>query len=1594
MTEPTPATEPQPDDSVGGSAPARWWRARGKWSRRFLIGVPVAIALYTLFGFFGVSLVARHIVRPLVERSIVGTISVGRIESNPYTFRLRVEDLEVADQSGRKTIALDVVETNFEFWRSLFKSGWHFQHLDLDGPYLFSEIASDGSFNLAALVRPDPDGTESEPLGAIPHLVIDRLDVTNGLVRLDDFTLPEPFAIGVGGLTFSLVNLDTAPAVDNHHTLVATTDTGARLTWDGVFNTEPFMSKGTIVATDLMMPRFMPYLLRYTDARVVDGRLSASIAYDFAPLAEPRRASVNVSRIDLVDVKVEREKQSLASMPAMGIETVDIDAHGRTASIARITMHEGTLLLDRDLNGELNLARMLIMPAGALTAEEAEAIEAAARDAAAVGVTEAGPTVPVERVDPRTIPYPVRQLLTAISYLVQDVVGPWDIALEEVRIEKQSIDITDRGAGPGAVVSVPVRDLSLVAGPMRSGEGFVIPFTSTLRVGPDGQVSLGGSLGVRERVFESTIRAEGVELDPTSPYLALVLSPPLQSPTLQSAKVFVDARVIARTPDPNSGTYRWSGMVRFEDAVLQQSPEGGPTVDVMRAPFAELRGDASVALDSVTGQRYEWDGEIVLTEIVGTGALLEALALGTGSSMVERVAFDGQLVAERMLGDTAQLRWRGALEVSGAKSAELVIGGTSLATGFDAFGLDGTANLGLDADGGANANWEGTMTLDGSELALGGVSPVDGAAGAVRIEGRFESTKFADGGLAAEWNGDFTLKGLSGAVRDEEVPVRGEMGSSALRGAVTISHRDGASKVAFEGKLDAADVATAVETRSFPSDSRLANATLDGRFDGAVDAAGGWSAAWTGDAALAAAHSEVQAPRGAITSALEKAVVTGTTSVRSVEERAALRFDGGAKLDGVALDAADLSGPISLTTSTVELRGIASLHEQVSGSLAWEGSLVLDGIEGSADQLAGGMNATLTRLGVDGKFASEQREGEGSTLSWRGEARAEGSSVDFAMVGDGPLALDSEGLVTTVELSALLSPEGAEISWSGPLDLTNASLSSAALGIAGGAAALVVNGAGSAQAHSGTQLEWTGSLRGSAMTAELDAEGTTRSGTLAAVQFDGTVTSNAPEGGTAQSTVVGDFGVEDGSLVLTDDGLLTATVGAFRAQGLEFIQSPLSIAIKETSVTRPALVGEVSMVARTTPAAEPEETTARVAGEQRNLMGLIPFALRLDTVRVVEGRVDVIDRSGSAPSTVAADAITLSASSIANDGATVGELTASARLQNSGQLDVRGSFDGFRESPVADLLITLQGVPLPPYSGISGRYAGYQISEGRLTTTLPITIVDGNVTGDLEFLFDRLKLGAKVDSPDAPKIPLELGLSLLRDPNDQIRGEVPIKGRLDDPEFSFNALIWRALLGLIGKIVTAPFQLIASAFAQGTELDLSFIAYPTGSDRIPVEVLSKVDILAKGLKERPNVSLIIRGHYHYDGDVAALRPTLLKEELLTRLRTSFPQMGEIPPDVYRQLVVTTYAQKVAPTLPPPSPGAPPAPSPTFEQMEIAVLETIEVPELMLEELAQRRAEIVARILVEEQGVPAARVIVEVPPEDELEGGTHVDFDLR
>jgi hypothetical protein len=285
---------------------------------------------------------------------------------------------------------------------------------------------------------------------------------------------------------------------------------------------------------------------------------------------------------------------------------------------------------------------------------------------------------------------------------------------------------------------------------------------------------------------------------------------------------------------------------------------------------------------------------------------------------------------------------------------------------------------------------------------------------------------------------------------------------------------------------------------------------------------------------------------------------------------------------------------------------------------------------------------------------------------------------------------------------------------------------------------------------------------------------------------------------------------------------------------------------------------------------------------------------------------------------------------------------------------------------VADLVLAIRDMPLPPIDPLTARALGWQMQAGRLTTRIPVVVDRGQVRGTLDFTLDNPVVGNRSKAPGAPSLPLDFALAVMRDTNNQVKGTIPFTGDATDPSFSLGGLIVQVILNFVGKIATAPFQLIASALAGSGDVDLSTIPFEPGSDSIDSEGLRRIDLLAKALNERPGLAITVRGAVAAAADERAQRLALLRTIVAKRASNLAGARGSLDQATYRWLVGVLYAEL------PNAKDAGDAPQPAFEAMEDALLVTVAWEPAMLEALRQRRAEAVVAAL-RGGGIAADRV---------------------
>jgi uncharacterized protein involved in outer membrane biogenesis len=325
---------------------------------------------------------------------------------------------------------------------------------------------------------------------------------------------------------------------------------------------------------------------------------------------------------------------------------------------------------------------------------------------------------------------------------------------------------------------------------------------------------------------------------------------------------------------------------------------------------------------------------------------------------------------------------------------------------------------------------------------------------------------------------------------------------------------------------------------------------------------------------------------------------------------------------------------------------------------------------------------------------------------------------------------------------------------------------------------------------------------------------------------------------------------------------------------------------------------------------------------------------------------------------------------------------------------IAGEMQLFAFDRHTDIGMKFENIPLPIFNPYSGRFAGYNIAKGSLTTDLKYVIEDRALSAQHHIRIDQLEWGEATESKDAVPLPIRLATSLLKDVDGVINLDVPVNGTLDDPKFRIGPIVWQIIKNLLVKVVTFPFRALGSLF-KGAE-DAQFVQFAPGESALDPAVAGQLDALAKGLAQKPELKLDVPIGVIDELDRPALVDRALAAEIdaAERRKLRIKPDGETAPPALDTLepkqqiaVLTAVVEKLtgaAPALPAPPPppeGTPRAEARAMEQtatieaLEQQARAAIAVDPLALERLGQARAEAIQSALLAGGALPADRVFL-------------------
>lgn len=450
------------------------------------------------------------------------------------------------------------------------------------------------------------------------------------------------------------------------------------------------------------------------------------------------------------------------------------------------------------------------------------------------------------------------------------------------------------------------------------------------------------------------------------------------------------------------------------------------------------------------------------------------------------------------------------------------------------------------------------------------------------------------------------------------------------------------------------------------------------------------------------------------------------------------------------------------------------------------------------------------------------------------------------------------------------------------------------------------------------------------------------------------------------------------ALSLAPNKLQLSTLTLSKPQSKFIIYPDRSMNITKVMRTATSASGETPVTASTpasTPAAASKPTATTAASNSND------FPVAIDTVRINNAELEFADLSLPQPFGTNIHSLGGVINGISSNPSSTAQVELDGKVDDYGAARIRGALQPFKTTEFTDLKLAFTNLEMNRLTPYSGKFAGRRIESGKLSVDLGYKIKQRVLAGENKFVIHKLTLGERVDSKDAPNLPLDLAIAILEDSDGVIDLDLPVSGSLDDPKFSIGGIVWKAFTNVLTKIVTAPFSALGKLFGGSEKLEA--IVFDSGNATISPPELEKLHTVSTALAKRQQLKLGIVPGYDVATDKRAIQEANLRkqvaEEVGVRLEAgqapgpidlNNPKVQSAIQTLHDKLTNKGLLKRLAAKLEK-------APEGFYAQAQETLTTSIQITDADLQALAKMRADAIQKALLA-AGVSAERVSITPP----------------
>jgi uncharacterized protein DUF748 len=449
--------------------------------KKVMLIAGVLIALYALVGFLVVPYFIKSTLSSRLSEQLDRPVSIREVKLNPFALSLTVGGLQVNEQDRNPLLGFDELYINVQS-SSLIHRALTFDEIRLNNPYGVVKIRKGGTLNLAGLGKdraPAERKPESGEPRKLPAVIIDLLEVDQGLVEFHDETKPKAFQADIVPIHLTLKNFRTRQNSESNLELTAELGPGELLEWHGNLSVDPLRSDGKVALIGLKARSIWEYLKDQLAVEVTDGVINLTVPYHFQSEQGSMQASVSAGELSLSNFAL-REKgttETLISLPALSVRGIEVDIPRHIVAIESIASSDARFKGFRDRNGTLSYQR-LFSRGRTVEGDQSESVS---------------------------------------SRPAKDNKKPWAVTAKSVDLENYAFMVEDQR--PATPVKFQVDQVTLRARDLQTKPQIKAKVDLALRFNESGGIATTGSISMSPLVADLDVSVSELPFEPFQPYV-------------------------------------------------------------------------------------------------------------------------------------------------------------------------------------------------------------------------------------------------------------------------------------------------------------------------------------------------------------------------------------------------------------------------------------------------------------------------------------------------------------------------------------------------------------------------------------------------------------------------------------------------------------------------------------------------------------------------------------------------------------------------------------------------------------------------------------------------------------------------------------------------------------------------------------------------------------------------------------------------------------------------------------------------------------------------------------------------------------------